>query len=996
VNANKMAQEMVKVDVLPRIVGGPESVRSVNKFLTSVAGQISKVMDQVGKAAFDKKTIQRMDEQLKDLGQRLVNARTAGDKEREKALQEQFNLEKKNIKDLISYRKKGSAIAKGDAKVWGEAPSKVGETIGKEVGAAFSDVISGDIGNIGDMFKRLGGFAKKGGGLLQSKQTDDTGLPVKLLGGFLKKLGPILLITGAIAAAFAAIVKFAIDADTKMKELANSLIQGGAAAGDFASNSRELVSTLNKVAVFAQDQTFNELWGTLPEDQAKLLGAWSEAGFTLKEMRTQIKGAATDQQAYQKATAAALTYSKLLGESADSVAAGMAERMEDLGLSLEGVRKNYASVYDAAQLSGFGTKRFFGMVLQATSGMSMYNVRMEEAAGLMLSFTKILGAKTGDQFFQSMTSGFKDKSIQDRVKAVKLMGAQFKEIAAKEMSKAGTDVMGKLSSDFGTEFKRGGEALAAFGMEMGMSQDLLKKIAKGGPAGRAAQKQLGDMLAKSMAKMTPEEYTNALANVKMFVKDPKLITEIEKLYRTTRGMSDNIVEQARALASWGPGGVMAGKLAIAMNKANKPLEQITGETLLGIHELAGLSEDEAEQMAMVFRAASGGFNKLESIQNSGQKITEQLNKELADKHGMAFKDGKKYSAILKDGNVIFKDEINNVQDAVMALGGAVADIPNAEEKHRETALSVAKNTLTISTRIQQYLEQVLGDISRLLQEIRDKLPGGESKKEREDKSTVRKLMAAQAKDIAERKKGKKGAELEAIEQEERVNRALTKTSGMVTKEGWFDKDVVEQIRAAEKKTLSIMKPTVKASSGMMGGIEGLGNVDPEDLPEIQKHSRVLYGPEAVKKVSAEVKAKFVKILGERVQKMAAEMEGKGKTRPEIEEAQAGIAETTARERAVEEATRLQGMFMSEHKKLVQQMAQQAITDYKDTLRVEGAQMLRDLESEGAGTGGKAKETTVKEGDTNLRFEFPAGDPAAMKRNMENAAKVAAKKTRNKK
>ena len=37
---------------------------------------------------------------------------------------------------------------------------------------------------------------------------------------------------------------------------------------------------------------------------------------------------------------------------------------------------------------------FYGMILQATSGMGMYNVRLEEAGGLLIRLGQVLGVIT--------------------------------------------------------------------------------------------------------------------------------------------------------------------------------------------------------------------------------------------------------------------------------------------------------------------------------------------------------------------------------------------------------------------------------------------------------------------------------------------------------------------------------------------------------------------------------------------------------------------------
>lgn len=897
---NKIIQEIA---FLPEIKSSSESVRSVKKFIDGVANQISEVMDEVGRATFDDRAMARVASKMKGLAQGLVKARSEGNKELEADLQKQFDKEKTHLNEVMQRRQEAQDVIEQDTKVFLEKPAAVGVKIGEEIGSSLTDVLSGEIGNLGGLFQRLGGHLKKGGFALQARETDKSMSSIsKTLGSLLRKLGPTLIAVGAIAAAFTAVVKTIIDADTKMKEMTKTLIDGGAAAGDIAESSASLVKSFHQIADFAESQEFNEIWGTLPEDQARILAAWSEAGFTLREMRTQIRGATSDMQAYQKATAAALTYSKLLGESAEKVATDMAERMDEMGLSLDGIREGFANIYEAAQLSGFGTKRMFGMILQATSGMSMFNVRLEEAAGLMVRLSKVLGKQAGSDFAQSMMKGFGEMSQQDRIKMVKMLGPeQFRKIMTQEISNVSSSVAQRFGRVFAEDIPEGMKALEALGIERGESGKLLRQIAKGGPASLKARQSLGDRISRQLEILSQDPRELAVSLAKMREHAPRdLIRVVENLNRLTEGMSGNIVDQARALQAMGPGGGLAAMMAITSERLGKPIHELMAEDVMRVTGLQHINEQQLEEFRRVSREFHGGFEVLNRAMvestASGKQISVQRNKEFAKAHGLAIRDGKIFTAELKRNQIVFGSEVGTVQEAIMAQGEALANIPKKLTDQEKLAKTVAKNTLTFQTRIEQYLREVLGKINDTVRDIRDLMPGVRGEEDIRTQRENVSLLKQQRKQIKEQMKGATPEERRALEFQEKAAKALEVELGALETTG----DNIEQAREA----LLSLGSVIETSGGWIRDL----STDMKKLARQKRAAEVIFGKEALQQQLDKARENYQVELSRMLEAKKAELERGEITPAEYKEFEQERLEEGGVHLAVEESKAIVDMF----------------------------------------------------------------------------------------
>lgn len=279
--------------------------------------------------------------------------------------------------------------------------SGMAQTAGKG-GKAFKGALENKV-------KRGGVGAGAAGGALKG---------IEKLMGAIGKLGIAMAAIGAVVGILAVLVKVFLDADKMVKEMNASLLKSNVVAADLGGHWRDLEDRIGETRGAFQDFSFMNAWKILPKEAMKIVDAYGAAGVKVSQFTDGLKTAEQRQEKLRKITEVALTYAKLVGMTGEEVATKMGEYMDNLGQSLTTVKEGFSSIYRVASESGYSTKKFFGMVLQATSGLTMYNVRLEQTASLLKDLTGALGLKDGFALLQKLLGGMKGKSITDRAKDI--------------------------------------------------------------------------------------------------------------------------------------------------------------------------------------------------------------------------------------------------------------------------------------------------------------------------------------------------------------------------------------------------------------------------------------------------------------------------------------------------------------------------------------------------------------------------------------------------
>ena len=555
---------------------------------------------------------------------------------------------------------------------------------------------------LGDLFKTLGKRAEVGSVQAARKvQAGEGGKKTEAVANILGKVGPALAAVGAVAAALGVLVKMMIDADEKMKEMNRTLLESGVTAGDIAKDyesAGDAIDRVRKTFTSADGAfSFNRLWGTDAKDHLQILGAYADAGLTMKEITANTRNAGEEMDRLRQATATTLTWSRLLGESSQQTAGNIAGYMEDLGLTLKGVSERFSSIEVAARGSGFGVKRFFGQVLQATSGMSMYNVRLEEAASLLKDLGKALGPKGGAEFLQNLTRGFGEEGITERYKRLLLTGGKSGEVFGRETLNTLEDFSRKLKDLPDQESKAIRDALAGVGVNLGASPQ---------------------KVVEQLRRLSPSQRSSALTRAEVGGANSNILGQLGNLFSLSgaRGLGG----QAQAIGQLGAGA----NLQLLLNAANSylpgvRLDQYDFAQRAGFESTSGISGTQFEQLKRVGSRFQGQDRELSRIQRDlkqGKKYDPAEAERFARTLGVYVdRQGKRRRISLREGED-FAPEAgvpigDTIGDLVQSAGKELQDIARDQlPRSEQLALEVVRNTTDVSKILEQgvvwWLEQI--------------------------------------------------------------------------------------------------------------------------------------------------------------------------------------------------------------------------------------------------------------------------------------------------
>ena len=727
------------------------------------------------------------------------------------------------------------------AKDWKAMAGQSVETFGEGMHSIFSDITSKDVGS-------MLGVIQKGAAKLQqvrdkavAQKEAGTGGGMAKMAGIMEKIVPALVGVAALAAGFAAVAKIILDADAQAKGFHKTLMDSGVSVGDLAYGTKNLTGALEEAREAALDLNKNIDWGTTAEDQLKLFGAWTDAGYTMKEMAGNIDTAEGRMNAYRDATSAALTYSNLLGESSDKVAQDMSGMMEQMGLSLQGVQEKFAEIYDAAQMSGFGTKRFFGQVLQATTGMGMYNVRLEQTTSMLLMLNKTLGTKFGPEFFNSLSKGFSEESYTDTWKRIQLVGTKkMMEFAQGAAENTAYGFVDNLSSFF-----KGGKNEMAKAMEdaLGASGGGIAKMLRGG----AKTEDVSKTLVSTLANMSPEKQALAIAKLSRSTNDD-VSRQLGQLITASKGTTGKEGDLLRASDVWDAGTVLAAKMTETAAVTNKSLAYIgtlTFEEMKGLEGMTDLTREQYNTQVTIANREAGNWLVLKNEQKQMAGMTTDAIKELQAKQIKA-------NGAFVMGNEIFKGKIDEVTGEITKTSGPLKTefdlfkhamikgdetVEKTIDEQTRLAMEMASNTTAMTTYLQMGVEKFLNGIfnatNAILGWLRGDKPNAQEIKNKEAAmKTEEKNRAALMETEKEQRttlnllKSKLGPKSTAEDRAKvsDLEKALGITRGKIS----MSEDTIEKIRAAagntftDRKTAQYSKEARKAALEEFSGVTHTG------------------------------------------------------------------------------------------------------------------------------------------------------------------------------
>jgi hypothetical protein len=595
---SKMMKQAVDLD----IKFDTSSLRTLRRDYTSQMGAAAKEVAEL------EKKLKRQN--LTDIQKQEAQAAVQTQKAAMKEAQKRFDAEIKTQSRVLDMASEHVKLVKSG---YADATTELSDGFSSAVGDLSSALTSGDLGGL---LKGLGKSAKGMGGKMEGKAAaagPNAGGMTKMLGGIGKlmgKLGPALMMVGAIAGAFFAVAKMIMDADSKVKEFNKELVESVGGASLMAGKFGEVGDAMKSVRGFARGLKSQWSLKAMDKELVGIIGGFDEAGHTMREMTGDLEDMTRTASDFSHSMETALTYSRLLGVDSKTMATDMGTYMEELGLTIDGVAERFSAVTRAASESGFGVKRFYSMVLQATSGMSMYNVRLEEASGLLIRIGKILGSKVGGDFMSKLGKGFVDESMVDRYKRVMLTGTKrMKGIFMRSAEDTALDFTSKLGAKL-----KGNKEL------QGVLTDAMSDVkgAKGAVDTLASGKALGKedraVLIKSLGSMSDKQQAIMLAKIRG--QDADLARELDKLVDVSRGATGSQGDLVKHLDSLDMGGKLNALMNSAKGMFGKELYELSAKQLAAVESATGMSGEALKEMMQISKGLDGQWAMLKSLDNT--------------------------------------------------------------------------------------------------------------------------------------------------------------------------------------------------------------------------------------------------------------------------------------------------------------------------------------------------------------------------------------------
>jgi hypothetical protein len=388
---------------------------------------------------------------------------------------------------------------------------------------------------------------------------------------------------GATVGALAAIAVVFQMAYDQSKKFNQALTEGAGAADFFSGGVGDLNASLADARAAIVDLGWKYRMDT--EEIGKFTNALNTAGVTYKEFGALAGRAASDQQAFMDVTETAIIASKSMGIEATDAASFIDRSMRDLGkTSLTEIQGAFGMINDAAARSGMTVKSFFTAISEATSGMALHNMRLEDTIGLMTTMTKVLGEDLAKERAK-MEGQFKNMGYTERIKTVMTTGKGTTSKIVRADAEAQARAMGKPLRD----------------VIKGVREDLVSE------SGISVDK-LGSMTEKEYRKVVGALYASNDQNAHVAARQ---LDNMRDLARGAVRPGDELA-QADAIGQLSKSGELAMQLASASAVlGSKGISSMEGLSRAAFEQITGMSGENLEIMKRLDRALRSQFEGLQ-------------------------------------------------------------------------------------------------------------------------------------------------------------------------------------------------------------------------------------------------------------------------------------------------------------------------------------------------------------------------------------------------
>ena len=514
------------------------------------------------------------------------------------------------------------------------------------------------------------------------------GRKMAMTGKAMAGVGGALVTIAAVAGAVLALIKLFISMNDRIVDMNKSILQTGSVAdmgirGKAYSAAHEFDQELAKMREEILDAA-DDLDGfrVSSEEMFRALGGLNEANYRWKDLREEIAKGSANVKSYSDATEIAITYSKLFGVDLQTSAQNMGALANQYGTSLEEIAEGLSAVNREAQLSGFTMKRFYSTIIEATSGMGFYAIRLEEAGKMLKFLSNMMGETAGAELFKSLANTWTEASTEARLEEILTTGQAnmariFKDVAEAEAQVLYADLTSNLAD-----------------------KELWEN------AGYAS----GAALTERLGKMNDEQREALMARLKAPKErgglgyEPEIAQRMDNLIAMLRAGEGDRRAMVEAIGTLGPAGTLATLLQSQIFGQDKMIHEFVQERGVGgraaAEKLTGITGQKLENLIKTSRSVSGDLKLLQKlsteVQKGDKKISAKETAQMAELYGAVVSQTGEIRQATYDarrGEVYLGKTIEKPIDLILAQNDKYAEAEEAAvSEDIELARRIAKNT----------------------------------------------------------------------------------------------------------------------------------------------------------------------------------------------------------------------------------------------------------------------------------------------------------------
>lgn len=425
------------------------------------------------------------------------------------------------------------------------------------------------------------------------------------LGGGSKALGALGMAVGALGAtvgALGALVAAFVMVDKKVKEFNKDIIKTHGALSVMRLGAGDLNRGLTIVKHTVMDLTGN--LGVSEEEAKTLFASLDNGNITLARLTGGVTDTATAQRRLTAALRDTYTAANMTGVSLSEYADNLTNYVNDLGMSTETVNDNFRSIAKMASESGFSTRRFYSMVVQATSGQSALNVSLEHTGDLLLRMSKIMGMKKAAEMVGGAAGGMGQMGAQERLKTLLVAGKRGENIFQRQAVQSARDFSQSnrgLTGAFTDALKRAN--LTGRGIEQAFSNSDPTKLVQ----------SLGQLSAADQRKMLTELRESGVAGTS------EMARQLEEITNLSRGGLGSRVGAAGGLGA----GANLQMQASVLRRFMDPTGRLGAAQRVAAESVTGMGGPQMDAFLSEMQHLQGVFERMQAGGETGEKLIKE-------------------------------------------------------------------------------------------------------------------------------------------------------------------------------------------------------------------------------------------------------------------------------------------------------------------------------------------------------------------------------------